>query len=243
MVIVMFCFRQTPHIRWLVLLAMVPAIGCCATAKTPGAGFAGSGPLRPAPAVAATDLLKPRDATVIYKVTEGPDVGHDRALIVATDVQGWVATLTDWNQVKMSVTDTGAVLTHFDVDFASKVRVVYQPPITVAPARLVMGAPFEGESNVEIRNLHDGSLRTMGKCLYRVELIGRQLVQTPAGRFDAFIVRTRRHMQLTLADAIVTSIDAYVPERAQVAHRLDKQVRFLGLLPTRSVREMRLRGQ
>jgi len=243
MVIVMQRPGQLPIYTWTATLAVILATGCRTAPVAPGEGFPGDQPVRPAPAVASTDLMEPRDATVVYKVTEGPDAGRDLVLVVVTDDQGWIATLTGWNRVRMTRSEQGAVLTHFDVDLASKVRVDYDPPITILPPRLAVGKPFEGDCRVQVRNLDDGSLRTRGTCQYRVELIGRQIVTTPAGEFDAFLVRTHRHMKLTLADAVITTLDAYGPQRGQVAHRLVKKVRLLGLVPTQSSREMRLRAQ
>ena len=233
--------RQSRNGLWLLTVTLVWASGCRTAPVGGDGGFPDEGPLRPASPVTSSDLARPRDVSIVYKVTLGQDAGRDRLLIVQGDDQGWLATLTGWNRLRMSRTALGAVQTHFEEDLVSQVRVEYDPPVTVLPARLAVGQPFEGESSVRVFSLHDGSLRTRGTCRYRVELIGRQMITTPAGRFDAYIVRTRRHMKLSLADAIITWTDAYDPKRGQVAHRLVKKVRLLGFLPTQSMREMRLK--
>ena len=107
--------------------------------------------------------------------------------------------------------DTGEVLVSQEDELRDGVTVEYTPPLTVLSEKLIMHEPIERTSNMIVKNLHNGSVRDRGTCKYRVELLGKKEIQTPAGTFDAYIVQMDRHINLKLAEATVHSRTAYSP--------------------------------
>jgi hypothetical protein len=91
-----------------------------------------------------------------------------------------------------------------------------------------------------VHRLVDGSLRDKGQCTYRVELLGWQFLTTPAGAFEARVIRTTRQIKLRFAKVTVVVLDAYSPDGGQVAQRVDQTIRTLGLISVHSHEELRL---
>jgi len=93
---------------------------------------------------------------------------------------------------------------------------------------------------VHVINASNSSTRDRGTCRYTVALAGRQRVKTPAGAFDAYIVKTCRELHMNLARAKVIWWSAYAPGRGLVAHHQIEEVWAMNLFPTRRIFDMRL---
>lgn len=230
-----FPFGQTA-----VLVLFISLTACQTSGPILDGGLPGSGCMRPAPPINARDLMLVETTGTTFRITKGENLGATTQFSLKRQGDSWRAKLTGQNTVQMSVTAEGSIIANHEDDLENTVRVHYAPPLLLMPARLAMGQPAEGQSDVKIINLLDGTVRTRGRCRYRIELAGRQIVSTPAGQFDAFVVKTRREMDLGIANASITWRSAYVPGKGRVAHHLVKQVRLLGLIPTESTREIRL---
>ena len=222
------------------LLAATACTTACRTPPIQIRGLDGGGPVRPASAVDASDLLPKSDAVRSFQITEDSGAGSTCKLIVEPNRPGWLATLSGINRVQLSLREDGAVVAMFEEELSSLVRVFYDPPVVILPSRLVMGRPVAGESTAEVRNVEDNSLRARGRCHYHIELIGRQMMPTPAGDFDAYLVRTQRMIDLGMTRAKIKWLGAYARGRGQIAQRLTKQVRMMELFTTEVTREIRL---
>ncbi len=190
--------------------------------------------------MAASALVSKSPAERTFQIVEGPNAGQTCRQTIEAVTDGWRLTLEGFDIVQLSLHEDGTLLTIQEEDITSRVRVHYDPPLPILPARLAVGHSLEGESRVEIRNLSDGSVRTKGVCKYHIELFGRQWINTPAGRFDAYVVQANRQMALDMATVDVTLLNAYVPGKGQIAQTLAKKVLVMGLFPTQSEREIRV---
>jgi hypothetical protein len=139
----------------------------------------------------------------------------------------------------LGLTDDGDLLTSREDDMEEQVEVSYSPALT-QPARMETGKAFTGKSQMTIRRMKDGSIRDQGECQYEVVLLGRQSVTTPAGPFDAYVVRTTRTLRLKLARVTVVSLDAFVDGKGSVVQNSTVTIRPLGLMGVTSKEEYRL---
>jgi len=177
----------------------------------------------------------------VYEFTVGKFAGrelpHRRSILP----NGKVIDLLEGHQSAEFVVNDAVNLLAED-DYASKVRVVYEPAMVVMPARLRAGETTEqlSESSMTVTNLADGSPRDRGRCKYKVELLGKARVATPAGSFDAWIVRTTRHLSLQMAGGTVVTHSAYVEGRGLIAEHIEQNLKMLGLIAVRSEDEFRL---
>ena len=76
--------------------------------------------------------------------------------------------------------------------------------------------------------------RDAGRITYRLRVIGRAPVVTPAGTTDSVIVRMTREMDLGLAEVKIDTVRAWAPGAGVVAEVSDRRVRALGLLSRHS---------
>lgn len=189
----------------------------------------------------AVDLFGDAGTKRVYEFTVGKLAGqklpHRRSILP----DGKVIDLLEGHQsAEFVVNDAVNLLA--DDDYASKVRVVYEPAMVVMPARLRAGETTEqlSESSMTVTNLADGSPRDKGRCKYKVELLGKARVVTPAGSFDAWIVRTTRHLTLQMANGTVVTHSAYVEGRGLIAEHVEQNLKMLGLIAVKSEDEFRL---
>lgn len=230
------------------------ALGAClllsACAATPRTGGEQSPPLNAqtpvipdgaSPVMKAVDLFGDASVKRAYEFTLGKLAGqklpHRRSILP----DGKIIDLLEGHQSAEFVVDDAVSLLAED-DYTSKVRVVYDPPMTILPAMLRAGETTEqlSESAMTVTNLADGSPRDKGRCKYKVELLGRDNVVTPAGSFDAWIVRTTRHLTLQMASGTVVTHSAYVEGRGLIAEHVEQNLKMLGLIAIKSEDEFRL---
>ncbi len=233
-----------PRSRILCLAACLPVglvlSACRAPSPEHGAGLPGSPPLRHARSIAATHL---------WPQTPGPRqfsaiVDGEAPIPVASQTSprdpGWRETTGSWSSVDIVVDGDGALTTAEEHDLRNRVIVRYNPPLVLLPGRLVLNEAASGQSQVHVTNQKNDATRDRGTCRYDVVLAGRQRVETPAGAFDAYIVKTTRVLDLNLAHATVTWWSAYVPRKGLVAQYQTEEVRIMKLFPTTRTIDLRL---
>lgn len=215
-------------------------LGCRTPSAEHGDGLPGSEPLRWAPSIRAGHLWPEPQGERLFTVTVGKEAPAPLTVRAASRPDGWREITGSWSAVDVIRTASGALQTKAEHDLRNRVTVAYDPPIPLLPARLGSGQPTSGEAEVHVINASNNSTRDRGICRYTVALAGLQRVETPAGAFDAYIVKTCRELHLNLARAEVTWWSAYVPGRGLVAHHQVEEVRAMNLFSTRRVFDLYL---
>jgi len=185
-----------------------------------------------------TLLRAPGDRAAL-RFTRGPHQDETVEMTVSAEDEGWSRTLEGLRTTHFAQDDEGLRVRGED-DFEQKVRVTYQPPLLVLPPTLESASKAQAESRMTVTDLEGKNVRDKGHCRVEIELLGRQRVATPAGFFDAVIIRTTRTIDLGLADAEVVITAGYVPERGLVAEHIARTTRPLGLFTSKREDEMRL---
>ncbi len=132
----------------------------------------------------------------------------------------------------------GAILVVREEDSDEKVRIEYDPPLELLPAKLEVGKPRETKCRMSVYDLATGNLREEGDCVHVVEYLGRQKRRIAAGEVDACRTRAVRRMQLKLAQVEVVIEVAAVPGQGKIWSRIERDTRALGLFSVKSAEEM-----
>ncbi|MCX5658704.1 MAG: hypothetical protein NTW19_03155 [Planctomycetota bacterium] len=172
-------------------------------------------------------------------------VGKKQAQIVPFrfepgEESSWTLTLEGRSVARFTRGEDGSLLVPRESDLNERVEVTYEPGLRVLPGKWEPGKPSECTSKMVIRNSKDGSLKEKGTCSIRVELVGKERVTTPAGEFDAMLVRETRQIRLRMAKADVTCETWYVPGVGEVAERSVTTTKALGLFGGKEVSESKL---
>ena len=223
------------RLLWALLPALCLAVAGC-TRELP---LGSPGAQERVPPIAYTTLWPLATRSGAYQITEGKGVGDTIEYALKSEDGRWHLQLKGKTDVILSAQPDGSVQIEREDDAVEAVTVTYSPPLVI-PAILKTGKPFEGTSDVVIRRQSDAHIREQGTCSYKVELLGRQTLTTPAGEFDAYVVRTIRTMKLRLARVKVVIFDAYVPNQGEVAERIEQTVRPLYLMASTTREERRL---
>jgi hypothetical protein len=177
----------------------------------------------------AVDLYRAHRFSGKVRITRDDEPAYTAHVSVEPEADHWRTTIETLYSSTFSQRDDGAIQTLRDEDAADSVAVDYDPPFVALPPRMIVGRPFEGFCRVRITDLDSGADRDAGTCTYRIELLGRRRVSTPAGRVDGYLVRTTRHLKLRLAEARVTTDAVYLPGRGIVREQTHQVTRVLGL--------------
>lgn len=149
-------------------------------------------------------------------------------LVEAEDGQSWRALVGDRYESVFRINEEGDLVTGVEIDREENARVSYEPAIPVLPAEMVVGEVIEGEVRMVIRDLRRGTVRQQGPCRYELELLGRRAVATPAGTWEAWIVRTRRTADFGVAGFVLDQHEAYVEGVGRIAGHSVRRIRVLG---------------
>ena len=125
--------------------------------------------------------------------------------------------------------DDGAVLIPETIDVLEQVRVVYEPALTIVPARMRVGEVRQQEVSMNVYRLEDGSRRAGGNGTIEVELISAGAFDTPMGRVQGFHVQERHDLHLSLARVTVRVDTIYGREMGPVRKSTVRRVRALAL--------------
>lgn len=152
----------------------------------------------------------------------------------------WRWTLEGVRMVHLHHAEMAAVVILMERELSEAVAVTYDPPLVILPNVLTMDQPVEQESQVTVTGLKDGSPRDQGRCRHRVQLLGKRTITTPAGTFQAYVVQTRREMDLQLAQVSVVSETAYAPGRGWVAEQIVRVTKPMKLFAFRQIEQLHL---
>lgn len=229
----------------LIMLAAVTAIatGCASTPATTTATVEPPQTLNTsAGPITSSRVMPARAATFAWKVIKGPHEGQTlEGGIESTGGSTFRLTVSDLRIVDMTHNDKGEWLLPRECDLGEKVEVLYDPPLLMLPHTLSTTEPTQPATvKMTVRHLDGGGERDKGECTYTVALLGTQRVTTPAGVFDAYIVRTVRRLNLGLAKGTVTVDTAYAVERGIVIERVTENLKAVGFITMKKESEFRL---
>jgi hypothetical protein len=134
----------------------------------------------------------------------------------------------------------GSLLVKGEDDFGENIATRYDPPIPVFPAKISESTIAKGKCSMRVVGLNDGLPRDSGTCEYETTLLGMKKIKTPGGTFDAYFIRTVRHMKLRFATAVITVVEAYVPDHGLVSEHVHRKSRMLGLIEKTVIEEFAL---
>ncbi len=157
-----------------------------------------------------------------------------------TGKKQWRLTLETVRVVHLQQADDGSLLITEEEELAEDVSVTYTPPIVMLPVHLSMNQPINQETHMTVRKRKGGAIQDQGRCRYHTELLGSKAVVTPTGTFNAWIVRTRRNIELQMAQVAVTSDTAYVPGRGWVLERITRVTRPMNLFEVTQTEALQL---
>ncbi len=181
--------------------------------------------------------LEPRQG--VYRITKGPDAGKDLNFDLQQVEDGqWRLTYEGLQATYFKASPQGLLITRED-DFGEKVQVTYDPAINCLPLGLSKDTPFQGKTRMTVRG-PNGETRDSGSCDYTVTLLGKQRVTTPAGGFDAVVIRNIRTLDLAMADVVVDITSAYAAPQGEVIEHVDQKTQALGLFGLNKLSERRL---
>jgi hypothetical protein len=196
---------------------------------------------RPSGSVSGIELLPLAAHAGVVEVTEGYKHPRQVDYRMEADEDGqWRLSTDGTGVVYFRKGNDGAVEITREDDMGENVAVSYEPPIVGVPTALVPGKMVRGSVNMTVRNLKNGHVRDAGRCDYTVELLGRQEVTTPAGRFDAYVIRSTRTIELKHARSQVTIQGWYVPAKGEVLEHVKELTTALGVLEFQSEQVTRL---
>lgn len=211
------------------------------TARKPAGGAATDGPIRSQVEPidgARLNPLKPAVATISY--VEGSRKGKTARMVTkAAEGEAWEQTVESIRTMFLQQTD-GQIVLPSEKDVDENVAITYDPPLVLLPAKVTAGHKHEGKSIMTVNNLKTGKERDKGPCHYSVELLGMQSIATPAGPIDAYLFRTVREIDLSLAKVKVTIHTAHAPERGIIMTRVEQNTRAIGLFSMSKKEEWRL---
>lgn len=150
-----------------------------------------------------------------------------------------------WKDVTTSIhtmvlkEDDGRLIMLSEEDIAENVAIVYDPPFALLPAQVAMGEKVTGTTTMTVNHLSTGKRRDSGPCRYVVELLGMQKVATPAGVFDAYLFRTTREIDLSLAKVNLTIHTAHVADVGIVMTRVEQKTKAIGIFSMSKSEESR----
>lgn len=232
--------------RWLCLCLSVSVTlllsGCARVwLEDPGNLLGQAELVNPVPTeISTTDLFPLQDAKGRFLVIEGDNDGLKFSWTLKSSSDGWIYNYQGLQKVWFIQDETGALYITREDDFEEEVRVVYEPAILALPALLNSQTAHEQKVEMTVTSLNGKEVRSRGPCYNSITLLGRQTISTPAGEFEAVVVRSKRRVQLPIAKVEIDILSAYVPGRGQVAERISQQIKALNFFDMEEVREIRL---
>lgn len=188
--------------------------------------------------------------TTRFEIVEGPDTGAllietrrpgptERSWLVSRRVDGEAGPREERLLVLNS--DDGPLLMPEMLNFARGVRVEMDPPTIVLPARIDPAQPITRELRMRLPLLaNPRRLRDRGIGTSELTYPHDQRVRTPAGIFNAHLLREVFTSRLGTATAVRTTDRWFAPEVGLVAERWTEEVRVLGVVVDRSRQAIRL---
>lgn len=225
----------------LILLAL--AAGCATTSDGPIATTSSASSDRGIrPVVKPIDGLRlnplaARSGAVVY--VEGERKGATATTTLAkSEGDTWQDMTKDIHKMVIK-DDAGALVMLSEEDVAENVAITYDPPFVLLPKKVVMGEKVTGQTTMTVNYLKTGKKRDSGPCHYVVELLGMQTIDTPAGSFDAYVFKTTREIDLSLAKVNITIHTAHVVDVGIVMTRVEQKTKAIGIFSMNKTEESR----
>jgi hypothetical protein len=193
----------------------------------------------------ASDLLPPAPQSQRWRVADGPDEGAGVERMITTG--GESGQVEDrWGSRRsylLTLGSDGSLVMPSTISHEDAAVTTFDPPLVLAPPRLVAGAPFNSAS--EMRVVDGGALhrvRQEGRAERSIIVEGVQRVRTPLGDFTALRVRVQFSATLQLATARDVVILYVAPGVGVIAEEREERIRALGFV-NRSRRTTMVREQ
>ncbi len=178
-----------------------------------------------------------------YLVTAGAFEGERLIRTVEAHPEAeslWIVRLEKHNRLVCRRTDGGGLTIVEDLDFRRDKRTRFDPGLWVLPPEMAIGQTVHRRGRTRVFNPDSGLELADGTYDQTIQLVGRRTVETPAGRFDGFHVRSASMVNTSLADVTVTVDTVFVPEVGPVYEHVKLRIVTLGLFTSESRREMKL---
>ena len=233
------------HIRkvWTtqVLLLLAAALGGCASTGDPppppprAEAYQNATPtIQVTKPVDAAALLTTADTEAAVTITtDNGEPTSQRMTWEKTDT-GWTRTITGHSIAYLWLGPDGSVVLPREDDLHEKVRVEYDPPLLVLPARLGEGEIKRVTSKVAVTVLETGAPRASGECVSTIAEIHERQIKTPAGTVNAYVVRQVRSMSLSVAKVGVVIDTSYAQVGGLVEQEYWEARKMLGLFGKQS---------
>jgi len=179
----------------------------------------------------------------VYLVTAGAFEGQRLARTVEAHPEAdalWIVRLEKHNRLVCRRTEEGGLTLVEDLDFQRDKRTRFDPGLWVLPPEMAIGQTFHRRGRTRVFNPDSGLELADGTYDQTIQLVGRRTVETPAGRFDGFHVRSASKVNTALANVTVTVDTVFVPEVGPVYEDVKMRIVTLGLFTSESRREMKL---
>lgn len=172
-----------------------------------------------------------------YAITSGEHAGKELNVTTARSADRWTATYTlagatDPLRIDTLQERSDALVLLETITPSENAISRYDPPLTVLPARLAPGEPHEQTVMLSVHPVSDPSRTTQqGPAKQTLTLEGAERITTPAGDFDAHVVRAKLDINLPGATVNRESFSWYAPGDGLVADEFREEIRILGLFP------------
>lgn len=140
---------------------------------------------------------------------------------------------------RIKIQDGNFVTLFEENDFSQNAKVVYDPPIITIPADLTIQLHKPTTHRMTVYTLDGKSKRDQGICTVELDVLGMQKITTPAGVFDAMVIKENRQLKLGLVKGSVTIYNAYAPKVGLIGHRVETDLITLGFIPLKKLLELK----
>ena len=189
--------------------------------------------------VAALDIYPLKPATFKHQYVDGARKGQTFTWRLTRDADGLWSDTDEGAHTMFVREKDGAILVMREVDNEENVRIEYDPPLELLPAKLETGKPRETRCRMMVFDLSTGAQLEEGECVHVVEYLGRRKVRSAAGEVEVCRTRAVRKMKLKLAQVeVLIEIDA-VPGLGKVRSRIERNTKPLGLFSVKTVEEVK----
>lgn len=116
----------------------------------------------------------------------------------------------------------------------------FEPALTLAPASLVQGEPYEQKVKVEVADLDNpDDIQERGTGTSTITYLGMERIRTPAGEFEAHLVRSKLTTEFTAAKAERVTDRWYAADVGLVGESYEEKISVMGFVVETKRRSMR----
>ncbi len=183
--------------------------------------------------ITAEELMPLKPSRGVYLVAEGPETGKEVPFTFEQHGDQWVLTKDGMARHELHRDRQGNLLIDRETDLREGRQIEYNPPIMLLPATVDSHTSLTGTTRVIVSNIRGRSVKYRGSCHWQLDFIGVGPVETPDGTVQAYRLRAKREIRLSLAQISMTIDFEYVRGTGMVATGIDQVIDSLGLFTER----------